>query len=306
VRGPVVVTGAFGYSGRHIARRLLARGERVRTLTNRPLSDSPFGDRVDAWPLRFEDGKGLTESLRGADALVNTYWVRFDHGDATHRVAIENTRRLIDAAVAASVRRVVHVSITKPSEDSPLPYFRGKALLEQVVRESGLSHAILRPAVLFGEGDVLVNNIAWMLRRLPVFGLPGRGRARIRPIHVDDLAALAVSETRATRDVTLDAVGPETYAFADLVRTIRDVIGVRTLVLPVPRPLLWLTALVLGRLLRDVVLTRDEIRGLSAGLLATDGPSTGRTVFSEWLAANAEGLGREYANELSRHWRKEA
>lgn len=300
----VVVTGAFGYTGRYVTHRLLERGDEVRTLTGRPMADSPFGDRVPAVPFRFDDPGALAESLKDADALVNTYWVRFEHGDATYAKAVENTRRLFAAAKAAGVRRVVHVSIANPSEDSPLPYYSGKAALERSLRESGLSHAIVRPTVLFGGTDVLVNNIAYLLRRLPLFGVPGYGRSGIRPVHVDDLAAILVGQTLATEDATIDAVGPETFAFRDLVRRIRDAVAPKTPVLRVPRWFAWLGGRAAGPFVGDVVLTWQEIRGLTTGLLETDGPPTGAAVFTEWLAAHADELGREYASELGRHWRE--
>ena len=136
-------------------------------MTRTPTSHSPFGDRVEALPLDFGDfNDRLVESLRGADALYNTYWIRFaTRQRSRHEVAVQNSRILIGAAVEAGVRRIVHISITNPSEDSPLPYFRGKALVEKAIHESGLSYAILRPTVLFSPEDVLINNIAWFLRR---------------------------------------------------------------------------------------------------------------------------------------------
>ena len=299
----VVVTGAYGYSGRYVTERLLARGDRVKTLTGRPISDSPFGDRVPPEPYRFDDPSALAASLEGADALVNTYWVRFEHGDETYAKAVENTRRLFAAAREAGVRRVVHVSIANPSEDSPLPYYAGKAALERSLRESGLSHAIVRPTVLFGGRDVLVNNIAWLLRRLPVFGVPGLGRYPVQPVHVGDFADLIVSETLGSDDVVLDAVGPETFPFVELVRRIRDAVSPRTPVVPMPKSLVWAAGRVAGLFLGDIVLTRQEIRGLAAGLLAVDGPPTGDTVFTEWLEQHAGELGRHYSSELERHWR---
>ena len=300
----VVVTGAYGYSGRHVTERLLARGDWVKTLTGRPVSDSPFGDRVSAEPYRFDHPPALTASLEGADALVNTYWVRFEHGRATYQKAVENTRRLFTAAREAGVRRVVHVSIANPSEDSSLPYYAGKAKLERSLRESGLSHAIVRPTVLFGGRDVLINNIAYLLRRLPVFGVPGRGRYPIQPVHVGDLADLIVARTLDAEDVIVDAVGPETLPFVELVRTIRNAVSPRTPVLPMPKSLVWAAGRVTGLFLGDIILTWQEIRGLSAGLLAVDSPPTGTTAFTEWLAEHADQLGRHYSSELDRHWRE--
>ena len=141
------VTGAFGYSGRFIAARLLAAGHAVRTLTNAPATADPFEGQVEVHPLRFDDSEALTDSLRGVQVLYNTYWIRFDHRRFRQSSAIDNTLRLFEAARRAGVSRVVHTSITNPSEDSPYQYFRGKARLERALISSGLSHAILRPAV---------------------------------------------------------------------------------------------------------------------------------------------------------------
>jgi uncharacterized protein YbjT (DUF2867 family) len=232
--------------------------------------------------------------------LYNTYWVRFDHPGFSHAGAVENTLKLFEAARAAGVRRVVHVSITNPAEDSPLAYFRGKARLERALRESGLSHAILRPAVLFGTEDVLINNIAWGLRRFPVVAVFGNGRYRLQPIHVDDLARLAVEQGAQTENAVIEAIGPETFAYRDLVRCIGRAIGKRRLLLPVPAGLGFLMFKSLGLLMGDKVLTREEIAGLMSERLYVDAPPAGTTKLSEWITAHAGQLGRRYANEIAR------
>jgi uncharacterized protein YbjT (DUF2867 family) len=295
-----VVTGAFGYSGRYIAEKLLLEGHVVRTLTNSPGRQSPLRGRLEVRPLAFDDAAALTASLAGADALINTYWVRFNHRDFTFTQAVDNTRRLFAAAQAAGVRRIVHVSITNPSQDSPFEYFRGKASLETALRELGLSRAILRPAVLFGGEDILINNIAWMLRRFPVFGVFGDGHYRLQPIHVADLATLAVREAHGNADVVVDAIGPETFTYRELVTAIGAAIGVRRPLLSVPPWLGLLGARALQPLLGDVLITREEIGGLMAGLLATSSPPAGTTRLSAWARANAGALGCRYASELAR------
>lgn len=296
----VVVTGAFGYSGRHIAARLLAAGSRVRTLTNSPRRENPFGGRVEVHPLDFEHSDELARSLDGAAALVNTYWVRFNHREFGFAQAVENTRTLFAAARTASVGRVVHVSITNPSESSPLEYFRGKAILERELRALGLPYTILRPAVLFGGDDILVNNMAWALRRLPVFGVFGDGSYRLQPIHVEDFADLAAASALGTDDVTIDAVGPETFTYRGLVETLGRAIGVRRPIVRVPPGLGYLAGKLLGALVNDVVITRDEIEGLMQGLLATDSPPVGRIRLSDWARENGVDLGLRYATELGR------
>ncbi len=295
-----VVTGAFGYSGKYIAERLLREGHRVRTLTNSVGRTNPFAGKVEAVPYHFHDRDKLVEALRGARVLYNTYWVRFNHADFKHATAVENTLRLFDAAQEAGVGRVVHVSITNPSEDSPLEYFRGKARLERALQESGLTYAILRPAVLFGREDILINNIAWVLRRLPIFGVFGDGQYRLQPIHVDDLAKLAVEQGQEESCRTIDAIGPETFAYRDLVREIGKIIGKPRPIVRVPRLVGYLTGWLLGLAVYDVVITRDEIEGLMQGLLATDSPPDGETRLTDWARQHAETLGLRYASELAR------
>lgn len=295
-----VVTGAFGYSGRYITRRLMGAGVLVRTLTNAPKRANPFGAGVEVHPYSFDDTVRLVDALRGASVLYNTYWIRFNHAKFKQADAVENTLTLFDAARKASVRRVVHVSITNPSEDSPLEYFRGKARLERALLESGLSHAILRPTVLFGEEDILINNIAWILRRFPVFGVFGDGKYRLQPMFVDDLAELAVREGGGTQNRTIDAIGPETFTYRELVRRIGDIIGRPRPVVSVPPAVGHLIGVVMGKLLGDVVITRAEIAGLMGNLLCTDSPPAGRTRLTDWARAHADTLGVRYANELAR------
>jgi uncharacterized protein YbjT (DUF2867 family) len=295
-----VVTGAFGYSGQYIATRLLGEGRCVRTLTNSGQRANPFGAQIDVRPLAFDDPAALARSLRGATVLYNTYWIRFNHGAFSHSEAVANTLTLFDAARRAGVGRVVHVSITNPSDDSPFEYFRGKARLEHALVASGLSHAILRPAVLFGGADILVNNIAWVLRHFPVFGIIGSGRYRLQPIHIEDFAALAVDQGRQTTDCVVDATGPETFTYRELVGLLGAIVGCRRPLVSVPAALLRLAATLLGALVGDVVLTREEIGALTAGLLATDSPPVGTTRLSDWARAHADQLGRRYASELAR------
>jgi NADH dehydrogenase len=296
------VTGAFGYSGLHLARLLLASGERVRNLTGHPDRPDPFAGAVEVTRFRFDDPDAMRAALRDVRVLYNTYWVRFDHGTSTFTRAVENSRALFRAAAEAGVERVVHVSITNPTAHSPLPYFRGKAEVESALRETGLSHAILRPAVFFGGRDVLVNNIAWLLRRLPAFGV-APGSYGLQPVHVEDFARLAAEQGANRVDGVLDAVGPETLAFEELVRLVRRAVGSRAALVPVPRTILVAAARLIGAVVRDVVLTPDEVAGLTANLLVSKGPATAPTRFSDWLTGNAERLGVEWASELHRHYR---
>lgn len=295
-----VVTGAFGFSGKYIAARLLDAGCRVRTITNSPYRSNPFKGSIEAHPFNFDRPEELVESLRGAEVLYNNYWVRFNYGDFSYSRAVENSLILFDAALRAGVRKVVHISITNPSEDSPFEYFRGKAQLENALKQSRLSYSILRPAVLFGKEDILINNIAWFLRHFPAFGVFGDGKYRLQPIYVDDLAELAVDEGKKVENRIVDAIGPETFAYRELVEEIGRIIGYPRPVVPIPRDVGYFLGRIVGRIFMDVTITHDEIEGLMAGLLYTDSPPAGKTRLTEWAREHAATLGLHYANELAR------
>ena len=297
----IAVTGAFSYSGKYIAKRLLERGEEVITLTGHPKRLDPFDGTVKAYPLDFEEAS-MTRSLQGVDVLVNTYWVRFDKDSNTQPRAVENTRKLVNAAKAAGVKRIVHISIANPSADSHLPYYWGKAANEKAVTESGLSYAILRPTVLVGKEDILINNIAFLLRRLPVFFIPGDGSYGIQPVYVEDLADLAVDAVYRKDDFVIDAVGPDCYTFKDLVQLVGEKIGARRPLVSVPPRLALLAAQFLSLFVGDVILTPEEVDGLMANLLVSKHPALGKTAFKDWLEANKPTVGTTYASEIKRHY----
>jgi nucleoside-diphosphate-sugar epimerase len=304
-----VITGAFGYSGAAIARELCAAGHQVRTLTGHPRS-GPEANGIDTRPLDFADPDGLARDLSGAHTLYCTYWVRFPHGTATRESAVANSKTLFDAAARAGIERIVYVSILHADTASPYPYFSGKGQVEGYLAASGVPYAIARPSILFGSsadrgtaGSVLVNNIAWLLRHLPVFGVGDGGGYRVRPIHVDDLARLCVDLAGRAGNVTVDAVGPDAPTFRELVTAIRTATGSRARLLPAPGWLIPPLSAVLGAALRDVLLTTEEYRAMAEGLATSDAPPSGQSSLLDWIAGHGGELGRTYANELDRHYR---
>jgi len=298
-----VVTGAFSFTGKYITRQLLSMGEQVRTLTNRPENENPFGHQVKAFPFNFDKPEELLESLRGAKTLYNTYWVRFPHGQVSFDKAVENSKTLITAAEEAGIGRIVHISITSPSADSTLPYFRGKALVEEAITQSKLSYAIVRPTVIFGPEGILINNIAWLLRKFPIFATPGSGDYQIQPVFVEDVAEIAVSAGHKDNNAVMDAVGPETFTFDELVKLITSRINSRSRIVHVKPKLAYLFAKLIGYAVRDVVITRDEIDGLMSNLLISQGEPTAPTSFSVWLGQNAEKIGKRYISGVERRYR---
>ncbi len=301
----IAITGVLGYSGRYVAAEARRRGWHVVGLTDSAgRYPNPEGHELRPMPWSTDE-----EVLSGVDVLVNTYWVRFSyqgkgHAPFSHEQAVQNTRKLFAAAVRNGVKRVIHTSITQPDAASGLPYFRGKAELEVALQETGLPHSILRPAILFGDSageSILLNNMAWSLRHLPAAATFGWGKYRLQPIHVQDFAELAMDEAESDElHCIINAVGKETYSFRDMWNMLARAMGIWRPVLPVPAELGYQATRLLGMLLGDVMLTREEIAGLSQDRLAVPGASVGSRSLCSWVQQHADELGRRYASELSR------
>jgi len=298
-----IVTGAFSYTGKYITRKLLSIGKRVRTLTGHPNRPNPFGNQVSAAPFNFDNPAKLIRALQGATTLYNTYWVRFPYGQVTYDKAVAHTKILINAAKEAGIRRIVHISITNASEESPFPYFRGKGILEKAVIHSNLSYAIIRPTVIFGHEDILINNIAWFLTKFPVFAISGDGNYQLQPVFVEDVAGIAVNAGHFNDNMIIDAVGPEIFKYEELIRLIADRVKSKARIIHVRPGLALFLSKFIGYMVNDKVLTRDEVEGLMSNLLVSENPPTGKTRLSDWLSQHADTVGIQYASELNRHYR---
>ena len=296
-----VVTGAFGYSGRWIAKELLSRGRTVRTLTNAVGRDDPFDGMVEVNPIDFNNHEALVNSLKDADVLYNTYWVRYKdpNGNYAHDLAVANIRKLFIAAEEAGVKRVVHFSVAHPHKAPDWSYFKGKVEVEEILKSSSLSYAILRPTVFFGgDRDVLINNMAWLIRKFPIFGVFGMGRYHIQPVHISDVARVSADQGESDDNIVMDVAGPEKFEYRDYVKLIAMSMGVRRVVIPVPPIIAWLVGQAVGLFLNDRVITRAEIRGLMRGLMATDEDPVGQVRFSDWISLNGKTLGMKYQNDM--------
>jgi NADH dehydrogenase len=297
-----LVTGAFSFTGRAIANQLLAEGRDVVTMVRRP--PPPGADpRIRTVPFAFDDPGALSATFAGVDTFYNTYWIRFERNGLTFDEIIQRTELLLNGAVRAGVRRLVHVSVVNAAPDAPTKYFVAKARLDDLVRGSGLSSAIVRPTLTFGPGDILVNNLSWVLRRFPAFAVPGDGEYRLQPVQVEDVARIAIAAGREPGDVDLDAAGPDILTFNQFVRLLAHAIGRRTWLVHVPPPASLAGAHLLGRLVRDVMLTRDEVTELTASLLVSSHAPLGRIGLAAWADAHGSELGRSYHSELDRHFR---
>ncbi len=298
-----VVTGSFGFIGRYITAELLQAGRRVKTITTHIDRPNPFGPTVEAFPYDFDRPDRLVNTLQGVDTLYNTYWIRFEHGGITFDQAVKNSESLFQCAAKAGVKKIVHISVTHASEDSPLPYYRGKGLQEKVLRESGVGYSIIRPTLVYGKEDILLNNIAWLIRKFPLFPIPGDGQYRLQPLYVGDLASLAVKHAHGESANSIDAIGPETFNYLELVQSVATEIGRKVIFVRVSPGMTIFLGKIIGAILSDVILTKDELRGLMNEHLTSPENPNGPTVFSEWLKDNHETLGVVYSSELDRHFR---
>ena len=298
-----VVTGAFGYIGKYIAKALIEDGRTVRTITTHPNKPNPFGASVRAFAYNFDNPDALVQTLDGADTLYNTYWIRFPFDGQTYEQALENTWTLFECAREAGVKRIVHIGVTRASLDSDLPYYRGKAAQESMLAESGVPFSIVRPTLVFGREDILVNNIAWLIRKSPVFPIFGSGRYRVQPVFFEDLAHIAVWQPASPAGATIDAIGPETYTFEEFIKLIAEKIGRHPGFVRVPPGLGIFCGQVLSIFLKDVLLTRNELKGLMDEMLTSEQMPNGPTKFSDWLETNKETIGASYSSEVGRHFR---
>ncbi len=297
-----IVTGSFGYIGKYITRELINRGHQVKTITTHPDKPNPFGPQVSAHPYHFENPALLTQTMEGAEILYNTYWVRFNYRHWSFEKALANTRTLFTCAKRAGIRKIIQISVTNPAEDDRLPYYRGKALQELAVKESGLDFTIIRPTLVFGIEDILVNNIAWTIRKFPLVPIFGSGDYRVQPIFVEDLAAIAVSSAAGTQSATIDAIGSETFTYLELLQLLARELDRKVALIHIHPDLGIFLGKLIGLFVNDVVLTRDELIGLMGNKLTSKQTPNGTTLFSEWISQNIDQIGSSYTSELNRHF----
>jgi len=297
-----MVTGSFGYIGRYITQKLISSGKQVKTITTHPDKPNPFGDDVKAYPYSFDNPELLINILKGCDTLFNTYWVRFDYGTSSFEKALKNTKILFDSAKKSGIKRIVHISVTNPSESDALPYYRGKALQEKMLRELGISYSIIRPTLVFGKEDILINNIAWTTRKFPFVPIFGSGDYKVQPVFVEDLATIAVECAKKNVSETLDAIGPETFTYKEMLQIIASVLNRDVKLFHVSPNIGIFLGRIIGLFVNDVLLTKDELKGLMDNKLTSKQTPNAKTKFTEWIKLNKETIGERYTSELDRHF----
>ena len=299
-----IVTGAFGYTGRYIALELIKRGFKVLTLSNAINRTDPFNGAVEHLNFNFNDQQSLITHLKRGSVLYNTYWVRYNCNKFGFDQAIDNTKKLLEAAKIAKIDHIIHYSVTNPDKSNGLKYFEGKKIVEELIINSGLSCTIIRPALIFAQGDILINNIAWCLRKFPLFCIPGKGDYKLDPIYAEDLAGLSIDFAISKQNCVVDAIGPESYTFKEFVELTANATGCKKPLICCPPDLALIPANIISLIVKDTIITRSEIEGLMQNLLHVESEPSGQTKFSEWIKENASEIGQNYNSELKkRHYK---
>lgn len=262
----VAVIGATGFVGSHLVPHLVSSGHRVIAISRRGRRLDGWGDAVQprAADVTRDD---LDAALAGADAVVHLVAIpRETGGRRFHEVNVRGTRRVVEAADRTGVGRFVHLSILGVADDPKLAYLHSKWLGEQAVRESALDWVVLRPSLLFGEGDGFFNLVKTTLRWWSpgVVALPGRGDTRFQPLSVDDLAlAIEKSLTDAGRSRSVyELGGPEWMTYRQIVDEVMRVTRMRRLTLGLPVPLVGALTRVTDRVLPIFPVSHDQISSL--------------------------------------------
>ncbi len=261
----VTIFGGAGFIGRHLVRRLAARGATLRVATRSPNRAGhllPMGDPGQIVLVRFAEEEGtIAKLVEGASAVVNLVGILFERraGDF-ERVHGVLPGRIGAAARAAGVARLVHVSAIGADPGSASLYARSKARGEAALRAAFPEAVILRPSIVFGPEDNFFNRFAAMARIAPALPLLGGGTTRFQPVYVGDVAEaiLAGLERPETAGRTYEVGGPKVYSFKELLEYVLRVTGRRRLLLPLPFSLARLQARLL-ELLPSPPLTRDQV-----------------------------------------------
>lgn len=255
----VLIVGGTGFVGTHLTRCLLQKGHRVQVL-----SRQGTGLVSGARYIRGNaaTGEGLAPAMKDAEAVIYLVAIIRERGDQTFQQAIvEGTRNTLEAARAAGVRRYLHMSALGAARGTGSRYFEAKAEAEERVRDSGLDWTIFRPSLIFGEGDDFFGGVLRGLVQggsqnglwyppLPVIPLIGDGHFPFRPVWVGDVseAFAQALEKPQTIGQTYELVGPQEYTFRELVLRVRDALGSRKPLLPIPIFLMDLALPLLSRI----------------------------------------------------------
>jgi len=308
------ITGANSYTGRYISKILLASTDtnfKIRNLTNSPNRKHDLGEKAfETMPLAYHDTSQMAKILEGTDVLFNTYWVRYnDYKGITREQSIQNSKNIVDAAKMAGVKKIVYSSHTQTSLDSPLQYIRGKAEVEQYIRESGLEYGFVKPCCIFGDTpdeSIVINNISYFMRTFPVFPVSGDASSyHLQPVHVRDLAELMVdcATDPAKTSHEVDAVGHK-FTVNELLTTIKDTLGLRRLIVNhVPIDVCYYGTKPIDLIFNDKFIERDDLLLMSSGITCSLEPPTGKRKLTDFLEKYKDTIGRRYISSNARYYK---
>lgn len=298
-----VVAGGTGFTGTYVVRNLLSNGEnKISVLSSHPRRSHEFAQGIEVNPYNFGQYDEMVKNFRDADCFINTYWVRLNFRNSSFREAVRNSQKLVDACKESGVKRIVHISVANPSHDYAYEYYRGKMEVEDYIRKSGISYAILRPTLLFGDEEILVNNITWLIRKYGFFFIFGDGKYKVTPVFVNDVAREVVRQSQLEENVTEDVVGPESYAFEEIVKLIARETGNKLRIYHLSTFFMSPVCGLLSLLRHDTVVTPEELRVVIDNKLYSGSEPLGMTKFSTWVKENSEKFGKEYHSEVERHF----
>ena len=263
----VLVTGATGFVGREVVRTLVNQGDEVRCLVHTPGAEEIFGnERVDVHYGSVTDPLALRAAFYDVDEVVHLVAIIRERKGATFRgINFRGVQNVVEAASAAGVKRVVHLSAMGANDNLSASYLHSKWLGEQAIIHSGLAYTILRSSLIFGEGDEFINGIAGLVKALPLIPIVGPGNNELQLIAVEEVARCVASSVHEKNVVncTIEIGGSERLRYSEIVDIVIDTLGASRLKVYLPLLVAKPIVRTLEAILPRSIVTSDQLKMLS-------------------------------------------
>ncbi|HXY24860.1 MAG TPA: NAD(P)H-binding protein [Candidatus Acidoferrum sp.] len=269
----VAITGGTGFVGRHLARELAARGDEVVLIARgKDLPDESIYKLAGVRFLRSDlsDGEELARAFQGCDGVAHFAGINREIGAQTYqRVHIEGTKKVVEAARKAGVRKVVLLSFLRARPNCGSAYHESKWAAEEIVRASGMDYTIFKAGVIYGRGDHMLDHLSHALYTFPVFGLVGMKERPVRPLAVEDLVTAIFASFSDPRlaNKTVSIMGPEEMMLSEAVRRVGEVIERHPLYVPTPLVIQKMIAWFAERTMKIPLLSLAQLKILSEGIV---------------------------------------